>query len=924
MKKRDILTIFMQLITLLTITGLASYLVTDLNYKQERRLLESEQQNKVQTISNDFLNDIILSDYNIIANVNDIFDNYFYNDSDLFNDKLIKAIEESTILSAVFYAEDGSSHGIFFDGRDYEDANEKSLDLKTISDFKNYDTFLYQVSEFKNYEFTNEKIKEKNKFDEYVLEYTSLKYQDDQLVGYYVVSISVTEKLMNLGTPQFDYEKSYLVSKNGTIVNHDEKQFNFTINPASIYQEFETYTITEINSEETHFNLDYILSSRAITINNATLEALKIKLPDEEYKIVTVYDFYHPKTKFYVYNYTINLAETIEIQAIILLSAFYVFLSKVYRLIRETGYLNRLRTRSERDSLTGLFNRDYSFRYLKSLVKANGNVSPFSVAFIDVNGLKEINDNTGHKGGDELLRKVSYVLKSENRSNHLLARIGGDEFLVIAKNTSTADLQKYFNRVTEVFNEINSSTKFDFYLSISFGIKESIEYLDEYSNCHKSFEKNHYIDNLLQAADNLMYENKKVLKSISPSVIKSSIYVDKYKNLLRSFNKYKDLGSLINEINDKFDRDSVNYYISNTEGKIVFPRDLDERSVPTDVLVHTETKSDVYIENRFSHKSKKEYCVIDKRVMFESKNYAYVTVVLERNFASDIEVILSEVEENNVFEEMYNFDNPDNYSSVVSNALKTVGESFESKYVYLYRFDDNQRYAHLMAEYDPKGKASKHEIIDLEDIPVLSAHLRTHEIAKIDNIDSIKQSDKFLIKSFKRHKFSRAILFPIIEKEFVTGFVIIYDMSQSKTSVRQDFQQLAKLVQSFNKAYNLSQRVMTYDFNQDVLSNIISDVTEGILVLVDDRVKFMNKEFEELFAIDSLVSKDVLSRINKSIKKEIFEKNYSLIKSKKEISFNFKKSKLSPRKGNYQFNMELIESENILGKTVVCKVIKKK
>ncbi|MFC7160343.1 diguanylate cyclase [Pseudidiomarina halophila] len=89
------------------------------------------------------------------------------------------------------------------------------------------------------------------------------------------------------------------------------------------------------------------------------------------------------------------------------------------------------RHRANEDVLTRLYNRRFALRYLHRLLSENYRSSSFCVLAIDLNGFKEINDTHGHDAGDEMLKLVANGLEAAVRASDIVARMGGDEFLVI-------------------------------------------------------------------------------------------------------------------------------------------------------------------------------------------------------------------------------------------------------------------------------------------------------------------------------------------------------------------------------------------------------------------------------------------------------------------------------------------------------------
>jgi len=100
---------------------------------------------------------------------------------------------------------------------------------------------------------------------------------------------------------------------------------------------------------------------------------------------------------------------------------------------------------SSHDALTGLFNRG---RFEEALRKTDiAKNLPISIIFADINGLKLTNDVYGHVAGDELIKKTAEIIKSACRDRDIVARVGGDEFIIILPNTKAEGAEKVIARI---------------------------------------------------------------------------------------------------------------------------------------------------------------------------------------------------------------------------------------------------------------------------------------------------------------------------------------------------------------------------------------------------------------------------------------------------------------------------------------------
>jgi len=119
---------------------------------------------------------------------------------------------------------------------------------------------------------------------------------------------------------------------------------------------------------------------------------------------------------------------------------------------------------SYHDSLTGLYNRRFYEEEIKRLDTERN--LPISIIIGDVNGLKLVNDAFGHDKGDELLQKAAASILSACRTDDIVARWGGDEFLLLLPKTKTEEAENIVNRIKELYSneQVNALS-----VSISFG-----------------------------------------------------------------------------------------------------------------------------------------------------------------------------------------------------------------------------------------------------------------------------------------------------------------------------------------------------------------------------------------------------------------------------------------------------------------------
>jgi len=155
------------------------------------------------------------------------------------------------------------------------------------------------------------------------------------------------------------------------------------------------------------------------------------------------------------------------------------------------------------DHLTGVFNRRQMDVFLTDRMKAAKCKQPLSCILLDINHFKAINDKLGHVVGDEALKDASAILKSCIRKGDVLARFGGDEFIILTDIDSDATLQDMSQRIRDSVQRFNNSKKRPYALDFSIGCAVY--------HPNSGWNKKEFIAHI----DALMYENKASLSALN-------------------------------------------------------------------------------------------------------------------------------------------------------------------------------------------------------------------------------------------------------------------------------------------------------------------------------------------------------------------------------------------------------------------------
>lgn len=150
------------------------------------------------------------------------------------------------------------------------------------------------------------------------------------------------------------------------------------------------------------------------------------------------------------------------------------------------------------DELTGLYNRNYLNHAGEALLSiSKRKQQPLALLFLDLNKFKRVNDNLGHKQGDNLLKQVAEEIQSSIRPSDIAVRFGGDEFIILMLIENLEESELIAKRIQKTMkNKINKAI-----LELGFGV--SIGIASNAENYQLTLSK------LINMADKAMYDSKK-------------------------------------------------------------------------------------------------------------------------------------------------------------------------------------------------------------------------------------------------------------------------------------------------------------------------------------------------------------------------------------------------------------------------------
>ncbi len=174
-------------------------------------------------------------------------------------------------------------------------------------------------------------------------------------------------------------------------------------------------------------------------------------------------------------------------------------IARIDRVLKNKEKRAELYTKATRDSLTGIFNREYFFEYLSIKIRKSGRGNyRFSLGIIDIDHFKNVNDSCGHQAGDRVLVNLTRLINNSLREYDILARYGGEEFIFIIDGILKDQAILIVDKIRKKISETEIDNENHLFISFSCGLTDITETVDQ----------NDKANSLVEIADRRLYAAK--------------------------------------------------------------------------------------------------------------------------------------------------------------------------------------------------------------------------------------------------------------------------------------------------------------------------------------------------------------------------------------------------------------------------------
>jgi diguanylate cyclase (GGDEF)-like protein len=227
----------------------------------------------------------------------------------------------------------------------------------------------------------------------------------------------------------------------------------------------------------------------------------KVSLLNESFTLLALCEQEHQESTQIIKNENVKLPKKkinnfLQDKHFLILNALTNLSNRVIMELEEAQ--QQLREQSNRDFLTNLYNRRYFSEVSKNIVDVSRRENKSSsIISIDIDYFKKINDTYGHHVGDEVLKKLAEILQSNTRKSDIVARFGGEEFIILLPFTNIQGAQKIAKKLKETVEK--TPVEIDNIITVPFTISIGIATIEEYDLI---------IDEVLNRADKALYQAK--------------------------------------------------------------------------------------------------------------------------------------------------------------------------------------------------------------------------------------------------------------------------------------------------------------------------------------------------------------------------------------------------------------------------------
>ncbi len=448
-------------------------LVQETNINQKNQLISEMEEKK------DKFNKWIITKKVILDTAKDIVDNFSYED-------IVKMNINNTLLDINNKDEDisemyiGLKDGSFVTGSDWippddYDPRQRSWYIEALSKDKTIISNIYTDRE------TGEEL----------VTISSPLYIDEEIVGVIAADVfmnNINEYLQSQLLDNNSY--AYIINENGEILVHTKDK---SLIKKSIYSiNIEGYVDFFEKAKDSSNSI-----SGSYTIDGRNVNGVLQKIEGIDWYIGI-----SAEKDFGIENLT-NSGKYIEITVINLLLALIISLS-IFNIIRTKKKLKLenigLSLDNSIDYLTGAYNRRYYEKYLNIIWEESKNNTQISALMIDIDHFKKYNDTYGHQKGDDILKIVADTINKNIRDDDTLIRYGGEEFLILLKDTNIGEAKIVAEKIKEaVYNKKieNKNTALGI-LTISIGVSSVLP------------KKNIIKEDFIYEADEALYKAKEM------------------------------------------------------------------------------------------------------------------------------------------------------------------------------------------------------------------------------------------------------------------------------------------------------------------------------------------------------------------------------------------------------------------------------